>query len=57
MSTPRRLSRGSAAAKSDHSAEFTLSTYVHLLDEDVGAPLELSRPRPASKDRPAVVAA
>jgi hypothetical protein len=24
-----------------HSAAFTLATYVHLLDGDIGAPLEL----------------
>jgi integrase len=32
-----------------HSAAFTLATYVHLLDGDIGAPLEISAARPAAE--------
>jgi integrase len=33
-----------------HSAAFTLSTYVHLLDGDIGAPLALPEPEAAVRE-------
>ena len=40
-----------------HSAAFTLSTYVHLLDGDLGAPLELSSARVEDAQAPSILVA
>ena len=37
-----------------HSPSFTLDTYLHLLDGDLGAPLE---PLPIARTRPALAVA
>jgi integrase len=34
-----------------HSAAFTLATYVHLLDDDVGPPLRLQSPREPEREQ------